>query len=73
MMREIDVVISTNRDLLGLKTLIDQIENQSGKFEVNIIIIHQYEKIENLPEFLIKSKILYKNLSEQNLSNAKNE
>ena len=73
MLREIDVVISTNKDLFGLETLINQIKNQSGKFEVNIIIIHQYEKVENLPKFLIDNKILYKNLAEQNLSNAKNE
>jgi hypothetical protein len=73
MIRKIDVVISTNKDLLGLETLVDQIKNQHGEFEINIILIHQYEKVENLPKFLISANVLYKNLKEQNLSNAKNE
>ena len=73
MIREIDVVISTNKDLLGLETLVDQIKNQNGEFKVNIILIHQYKKIENLPKFLTNIKVLYKNIKEQNLSNAKNE
>ena len=44
MIRKIDAVISTNKDLLNLKDLVDQILNQKGNFDINIILIHQYKK-----------------------------
>ena len=73
MNRKIDTIISTNRDLSNLKTLINQILNQNGNFDINIILIHQHKKIHRLPKFLQNRKIFYKNLKKQNLSNAKNE
>ena len=72
MIRKIDAVISTNKDLLNLKDLVDQILNQKGNFDINIILIHQYKKNYYLPSFLKNKKIFYINLDKQNLSNAKN-
>ena len=72
MKNKVDVIICTNKRLLGLKKLIYQILNQKGFFEFRIILIHQSKFKPILPNFLNSKKIIYKNLKKQNLSLAKN-
>ena len=73
MFKELDVIIPTNKKLSYLKNLIFLINNQKGNFKINIILIHQSSKKEDLPNFLLKNNIFYKRILIQNLSNAKNE
>ena len=73
MKREIDAIISTNKNLLVIEKLIDEIFSQKGKFKTKIIIMHQYKKNYHKPKFLLNKNIIYRNLDIQNLSNAKNE
>ena len=73
MKNKIDVIICTNKRLLGLKKLIHQILNQKGFFDFRIILIHQSKFRPILPNFLNSKKIIYKNIKKQNLSLAKNK
>ncbi len=73
MKNNIDVIICTNKRLLGLKKLIHQILNQKGFFNFRIILIHQSKFKPILPNFLDSKKIIYKNIKKQNLSLAKNK
>ena len=73
MNRKIDVIICSNKNLIVLKRLVDQIYNQKGSFNFNIFIIHQYKKNFIMPNFLKKKNIFYKNLKKNSLSFAKNE
>lgn len=72
MKNKIDVIICTNKSLIGLKNLVYQIFNQKGNFEIKIIIIHQSNSKNLYPNFIKNKKITYKNTSRQNLSAAKN-
>lgn len=73
MKNKIDVIICTNKGLLGLKKLIHQIINQKGFFDFRIILIHQSKSRPILPNFLNSKKIIYKNIKKKNLSLAKNK
>ena len=73
MKNNIDVIICTNKRLLGLKKLIHQILNQKGFLNFRIILIHQSKFKPILPNFLNSKKIIYKNIKKQNLSLAKNK
>ena len=73
MFKELDVIIPTNKKLSYLKNLIFLINNQKGNLKINIILIHQSSKKEDLPNFLLQKNIFYKRILLQNLSNAKNE
>ena len=72
MIREINIIIATNKNLVNLKNLIYQLLNQKGKFSIKILIIHQSSKNEPIPKFIYNKKIFYKKIQRQNLSNAKN-
>ena len=39
MIREINIIIATNKNLVNLKNLIYQLLNQKGKFSIKILII----------------------------------
>ena len=73
MFKELDVIIPTNKKLSYLKNLIFQINNQKGNLKINIFLMHQTAKKEDIPNFLIQKNIYYKRILLQNLSNAKNE
>jgi len=60
MKNNIDVIICTNKRLLGLKKLIHQILNQKGFFNFRIILIHQSKFKPILPNFLNSKKIFIK-------------
>ena len=72
MKKKIDVIICTNKNLLVLKKLIKQINDQKGNFIVRIIIIHQSNLKSSYPIFLKDKNIICKNVKLQNLSAAKN-
>ena len=57
MFKELDVIIPTNKKLSYLKNLIFLINNQKGNLKINIILIHQSSKKEDLPNFLLKKNI----------------
>ena len=48
--KEIDVIIPTNKSLFKIKKLINQINKQVGNFNISIIVIHQSKKISIIPE-----------------------
>ena len=73
MNRNIDVIISTNKNLISLKKLINQIISQKGNFLIKIIVIHQFNKKISLPNFLKKKNIIYKRKNIENLSLSKND
>ena len=72
MKKEIDVIICTNKNLLVLKKIINQVFDQKGNFKIRIIIIHQSYSTTLSPNFLKNKNIVYKNVKLQNLSAAKN-
>ncbi len=72
MKRNIDIIICTNKQLVVIKKLIEQIFTQKGNFLIKIIIIHQSNSINLFPVFLRNKNIIYKNIKKQNLSIAKN-
>ena len=72
MKTNIDVIICTNKNLIDLKKLINQIFTNRGNFLINIIIIHQSNSVSLFPNFLRNKNIIYKNIKKQNLSIAKN-
>ena len=41
MKKEIDVIICTNKNLLVLKKIVNQIFDQKGNLKIKIIIVHQ--------------------------------
>lgn len=73
MFKQVDVIIPTNKNLFKLKNLIYQINQQKGNLKINIIIIHQTKGSPGKPNFLHQKNIIYKKLSIENLSLAKNE
>ncbi len=72
MKKEIDVIICTNKNLLVLKRIINQVFDQKGNFKIKIIIIHQSYSTTLSPNFLKNKNIVYENVKLQNLSAAKN-
>ena len=72
MKKEIDVIICTNKNLLVLKKIVNQVFDQKGNFKIRIIIIHQSYSTTLSPNFLKNKNIVYKNVKLQNLSAAKN-
>ena len=72
MIKQVDVIIPTNKNLIKLKNLIYQINRQKGNFKINIFLIHQTLTSERMPSFLIQNNIHYEKIIIQNLSNAKN-
>ncbi len=72
MKRNIDIIICTNKQLLFLEKLIDQIFSQKGNFLIKVIIIHQSNSTNLFPNFLKNKRIIYKNIKKNNLSVAKN-
>ena len=72
MKKNIDIIICTNKQLVILKKLINQIFTQKGNFLIKVIIIHQSNSVNLFPNFLRNKNIIYKNIKKQNLSIAKN-
>ena len=52
--KEIDVIICTNKNLLVLKKIVNQVFDQKGNFKIRIIIIHQSYSTTLSPNFLKK-------------------
>ena len=73
MIKQVDVIIPTNKNLIKLKNLIYQINRQKGNFKINIYLIHQTLTPEMIPSFLLQKNIHYQKIILQNLSNAKNQ
>ncbi len=72
MKKEIDVIICTNKNLLVLKKIVNQIFDQKGNLKIKIIIVHQSYSTTLSPNFLKNKNIICKNVKLQNLSAAKN-
>ena len=68
MLKQISVIIPTNKELGNIKNLINQINNQKGNFKIFIYVIHQFKNPSIMPVFLKKKNIFYFNLKKNNLS-----